>query len=52
MGHVLSLFFRLLRVGEMTVGPSEKDYDPGVHLSISDIGLDHPRCPPPLCGSP
>ncbi len=38
-------FFAFLRVGEMTVGPSEKDHDPGVHLSIGDIGLDHPRRP-------
>ncbi len=32
-------FFGFLRAGEITV-PSEKDYDPGVHLNAEDIAVD------------
>ena len=33
-----------LRAGEMTL-PSESDYDPTVHLNLSDIALDHKSHP-------
>ena len=37
-------FFGFLRAGEMTA-PSDKDYDPTVHLSYRDISVDNPRDP-------
>ena len=37
-------FFAFLRVGELTV-PTEKVYDPSVHLSVGDIAVDDARRP-------
>ncbi len=37
-------FFAFLRAGEMTV-PSEREYDPGAHLSRRDVAIDDPRSP-------
>ncbi len=37
-------FFTFLRAGEMTA-PSDAGYDPTVHLSPGDIGVDDPRSP-------
>ena len=37
-------FFAFLRAGELTV-PTEKVYDPSVHLSVGDIAVDDARWP-------
>lgn len=37
-------FFAFLRAGELTV-PTGSSYDPGVHLSVGDIAVDHPSRP-------
>ena len=37
-------FFAFLRVGEMTA-PSDKGFDPAVHLGIGDVAVDDPRVP-------
>ena len=37
-------FFAFLRVGELSV-PSDSEYDPASHLSVSDIAVDNPREP-------
>ena len=43
LGGVLSMFFRF-SAGEMTV-PSDAEFDPKVHLCVSDIALDDCRRP-------
>lgn len=37
-------FFAFLRTGEMTV-PSDKGYDPAIHLSFGDVTVDNPSAP-------
>lgn len=37
-------FFGFCRSGEITT-PSENNYDPNVHLSLSDIATDNVKCP-------
>ena len=37
-------FFAFLRVGKMTA-PNDTTFDPSVHLCVSDIAVDDPRCP-------
>ena len=45
MGSLLSVFFfGFLRAGEVTV-PSERAYDGGEHLNISDISVDSVTSP-------
>ena len=37
-------FFAFMRAGELTI-PGDGQYDPGAHLSITDIAFDHPTRP-------
>ena len=41
---VVSVFFAFLPVGEMTA-PSDKGFDPAVHLGIGDVAVDDPWVP-------